>query len=427
MSLNKTEFSQCIWDFKFRKLFNEMGWTNDKTSQPIIVDGETFKLEAVAEKSGFKILVCSPNSEGVIPDYNTRKKIETKVTKLFQEHLIIFHDAKNSEQIWQLVVRQTGKPTKVTETRYNTNQDPELLFQRASGIFFELDEEENITIVDVTKRIAENFHQNADKVTAKFYIQFKKEHNSFSDFLTGIDDHIDEWNKTHPKQKQENLNKQWYVSLMLNRLMFCYFIQKKGFLDRNKNYLRDKLRLSQAKKGKDKFYSFYRHFLLELFHSGLGAPDHSDGLKAEIGKIPYLNGGLFDEHELEDKFKIFRLTMRRLNVFLISSINKNGISIRGRKRPEKILTRMSSVISLKNISTTAHKWARITRKKILPITSAKTVSCRFCSMKPIAIIPKPLLLILKSGKCLKTAAINIFTMPSNTALVKNCPKILKSV
>lgn len=279
-----------------------MGWTNDKTSQPIIVDGETYKLEAVAEKSGFKILVCSPNSEGVIPDYNTRKKIETKVTKLFQEHLIIFHDAKNSEQIWQLVVRQTGKTTKVTETRYNTNQDPELLFQRASGIFFELDEEENITIVDVTKRIAENFHQNADKVTKQFYERFKKEHGSFSDFLTGIDDHIDEWNKKHPKDKKENLSKQWYVSLMLNRLMFCYFIQKKGFLDRNKNYLRDKLKLSQTKKGKDKFYSFYRHFLLELFHSGLGAPDHSDGLKAEIGRIPYLNGGLFDEHELEKQF-----------------------------------------------------------------------------------------------------------------------------
>ena len=28
---------------------------------------------------------------------------------------------------------------------------------------------------------------------------------------------------------------------MLNRLMFCYFIQKKGFLDLNVNYLREKL------------------------------------------------------------------------------------------------------------------------------------------------------------------------------------------
>ncbi|NJL76948.1 MAG: hypothetical protein HC892_19920 [Saprospiraceae bacterium] len=86
-----------------------------------------------------------------MPDYSTRKKIETKVTKLFQEHLILFFDAKKTEQIWQLVVRQSGKPTKVTETRWHINQDAELLFQRAAGIFFELDEEDKITIVDVKK------------------------------------------------------------------------------------------------------------------------------------------------------------------------------------------------------------------------------------------------------------------------------------
>jgi TRAP-type C4-dicarboxylate transport system substrate-binding protein len=58
-------------------------------------------------------------------------------------------------------------------------QDPELLFQRAAGIFFELDEEEKITIVDVTKRVAENFHQNNEKVTKQFYDKFKKEHVAF--------------------------------------------------------------------------------------------------------------------------------------------------------------------------------------------------------------------------------------------------------
>lgn len=284
MSLTKKEFSSYIKQFQFREMFNDMGWNNDKTTQPIVVDTTTYIIQAVGEKSGFKTLVCQPQVDGSLPDSVTRKKIEHKVTKLFQEHLIIFHDAKKTEQVWQLVVRQTGKPTKVTETRYNINQDAELLFQRASGIFFELDEEENITIIDVTKKIAANFHQNNEKVTKQFYEKFKKEHTSFLNFITGIDD---------------KLNKDWYASLMLNRLMFCYFIQKKGFLDDNKDYLRIRLKTSQEKKGKDKFYSFYRNFLLSLFHQGLGAPNHSDELKKEIGKIPYLNGGLFDEHELE--------------------------------------------------------------------------------------------------------------------------------
>ncbi len=230
------------------------------------------------------MLLCQPLANGIIPDYNTRKKIETKVTKLFQEHLIIFFDSKKTEQIWQLVVRQSGKPTKLTETRWHINQDPELLYQRASGIFFELDEEEHITIVDVTKRIADNFQQNNERVTKQFYDKFKKEHTAFLSFIKGITNKADQ---------------EWYASLMMNRLMLCYFIQKKGFLDNNKNYLRDKLNACKAKKGKAKFYSFYRDFLLVLFHKGLNEPTQSPSTRIEIGTIPYLNGGLFDEHELE--------------------------------------------------------------------------------------------------------------------------------
>jgi hypothetical protein len=284
MALDKKDFSTYIKQFNFRELFNDMGWNNDKTTQPIVVDNETYTLQAVGEKSGFKIMLCNPQPNGLLPDYNTRKKIETKVTKLFQEHLIIFFDTKKTEQIWQLVVRQSGKPTKVTETRWHINQDPELLYQRAAGIFFELDEEEHITIIDVTKRIADNFHQNNERVTKQFYDKFKKEHGAFLQFIKGI---------------SEQANQEWYASLMLNRLMFCYFIQKKGFLDNNKNYLREKLLACKAKKGKVKFYSFYRDFLLMLFHKGLNEPTQSPDTKIEIGKIPYLNGGLFDEHELE--------------------------------------------------------------------------------------------------------------------------------
>jgi hypothetical protein len=287
MPLSKKEFASYIKQFNFKELFNDMGWNNDRTSQTISVDHQTYVLKGVAEKRGFKILLCDPLPDGNIPDYASRKKIENSITKLFQEHLIIFYNAKKEEQVWQLVVRQSGKPTKVTETRYHNKQDPELLFQRTSGIFFEIDEEENITIVDVTTRVSDNFHQNNEKVTKAFYEKFKIQHTSFLTFIKGIDDKI---------------NQDWYASLMLNRLMFCYFIQKKGFLDNNTNYLREKL-VECSEKSKVKFYSFYRDFLLVLFHKGLNEPDQQDIIKIEIGKIPYLNGGLFDEHELERTHK----------------------------------------------------------------------------------------------------------------------------
>lgn len=66
---------------------------------------------------------------------------------------------------------------------------------------------------------------------------------------------IKEENK--PKQVREV---QWYASLMLNRLMFCYFIHKKGFLDQNFNYLQNKLAQCSELSGNVNFYSFYRSF-----------------------------------------------------------------------------------------------------------------------------------------------------------------------
>ena len=215
-----------------------MGWNNDRTKQPVIVDDDSFNLTGIAEKSGFRIFICEHTSRNKLPDFAIRKKIEVKVTKLFQEHLIIFMDERRQEQIWQLAVRKAGSPIKISEIRYSIFQDPELLYQRASGLFFTLDEEEKVTIVDVTKRVADNFQQNNERVTKKFYESFKKEHTTFLKFIKGIDD---------------QLNMDWYASLMLNRLMFCYFIQKKGFLDKNKNYLQDKLKACKEKKAKTSF------------------------------------------------------------------------------------------------------------------------------------------------------------------------------
>jgi len=287
MSISKDVFSRYVRSFQLRELFNDMGWNNDRTRQPIIVNDQTYHLTGIAEKSGFRIFTCTPVDGVATPDRETRKKIERNVTKLFQEHLIIYYDSSKASQIWQLAVRKAGYPTKVSETTYLLTQDPELLYQRASGLFFTLDEEEKITIVDVTKRVSANFQQNNETVTKKFYESFKKEHTAFLKFIEGIGDKADV---------------DWYASLMLNRLMFCYFIQKQRFLDNNMDYLQDKLKECKAKKGKNKFYSFYRDFLLALFHKGLGAPEHGKQVELDLGRIPYLNGGLFDVHQIEKQY-----------------------------------------------------------------------------------------------------------------------------
>ena len=88
---------------------------------------------------------------------------------------------------------------------------------------------------------------------------------------------------------------------MLNRMMFIYFIQRRGFLASDPDYLKNRLAEVQRRFGGDRFHTFYREFLLRLFHKGLGLPLHSrsEDVVALVGDVPYLNGGLFDVHRLE--------------------------------------------------------------------------------------------------------------------------------
>jgi hypothetical protein len=125
-----------------------------------------------------------------------------------------------------------------------------------------------------------------ERVTKAFYRDFDTHRKAFLKFIDGIGEMAD---------------REWYASVMLNRLMFVYFIQCKGFLDGDYDYLRNRLDRCKKEQGKDKFYTFYRYFLLRLFHEGFGKrrKDRAPDLEKLIGNIPYLNGGLFDVHELE--------------------------------------------------------------------------------------------------------------------------------
>ena len=125
-----------------------------------------------------------------------------------------------------------------------------------------------------------------EKVTNRFFIRSSDELTTFQKFINGFTNQSD---------------RDWYASLMLNRLMFTYFIQKQGFLDGDEHYLRNRLKKVQEQDGPDRFMRFYSKFLRSLFHEGLGQPEgnRSDDLATLLGKVPYLNGGIFDPHTLE--------------------------------------------------------------------------------------------------------------------------------
>lgn len=283
MLINRENARRLLKNADLRCLFvEEMGWDHHHATLEVPLGNRTYTLTALAHKRGMVAFHCpSPAGERLF-DHAERRKIEQYVAKTVHEHLIIFTDAEGAHQVWQWVRREPGKPIACREHHYHRSQTGEALLQKLEAIAFSLDEEERIALPDVTGRVRAAF--DVERVTRRFYDEFRKQHAAFLKFIQGI-----------PTEE----DRAWYASVMLNRLMFLYFIQKKGFLDGDPDYLRNRLRHMQAKHGKDCFYSFYRHFLLRLFHEGLGKKERSPELEALIGRVPHLNGGIFDIHPLE--------------------------------------------------------------------------------------------------------------------------------
>lgn len=283
-TLDTANVRRHLKQFDLRRLFiEELGWDNHQSEVEVPLDDGTCVLHAIAEKRGMVAFEACVVPDGGVPDYATRRSIERSVAKVAHEHLIIYTDAAKTTQVWQWVKREPGRPASCKQHTFDKDQPGDALIQKLQLIAFSLEEEEDLTVVDVAGRVRKAF--DVDRVTKRFYDSFKKEHSSFLKLIKGI---------------AAEDEREWYASLMLNRLMFIYFIQRKGFLDGDPDYLRNRLRMMQERKKKDQFLTFYRHFLLRLFHEGLGQQEHTSELDELLGQVPYLDGGLFEVHKLEE-------------------------------------------------------------------------------------------------------------------------------
>ncbi|MDX2109647.1 MAG: DNA methyltransferase [Verrucomicrobiota bacterium] len=284
MSFDKAAARQRIQNFDFSGLFTqELGWDWHRAQLPITLGAQSISLQAVAQKRGFVVWHYAPAKGAAFPDSALRRRIEREVTKGSREHLIIYTDAAQSSQIWQWVRRELDKSLRVRDTVWYRGESEEPILQKLTRLFFSFGEEETLTLVDVSSRAAANVDE---RIVKRFYGEFREYHKDFLSFITGI-----------PNQGDH----EWYASLMLNRLMFLYFIQRKGFLAGDIDYLQNRLTKLQTAHGKDKFYTFYRFFLIKLFHGGLNTKqtERLPEMESLLGRVPYLNGGIFDEHILE--------------------------------------------------------------------------------------------------------------------------------
>lgn len=277
--MTSKQFQTYLQNADFNSLFRELGWDQYKNnSQQFEINGIKYTIQGVAQKKGFSVLSCSV---ATLPTASACKRLDSQLRKVANDYILIFQQQQTEHHLWAVPIKMNEK-RQLVFVEYSQSAQTDFLYQKIGGLTFGI--RETVHISDVKERIQKAFFVNSENITKAFYDSFRKEHKSFATHIQGL-------NEQHERD--------WYTSVMLNRLMLCYFIQKKGFLNLRTDYLQN--RLDNHLQNTQQRSSFYKDFLIDLFHEGLNSPNRTPAFKAKYGRIPYLNGGMFGEHEIERK------------------------------------------------------------------------------------------------------------------------------
>lgn len=119
-------------------------------------------------------------------------------------------------------------------------------------------------------------------LTRRFFAEFRRHHAELAAGLSGVP----------LGAEQDRLD---LALILLGRLLFLYFIQRKSWLAGDTAYLRH---LYDEALGHG--IPFFRRRLKPLFFGALNRPPQRRGVLAQqLGELPYLNGGLFERDALE--------------------------------------------------------------------------------------------------------------------------------
>ena len=284
---------RLLQEFKFGALFiEELGWSTPLSRKPSSVTAGNpsrgFQLTEIAQLAGFRVFEAVA-SGAEFPDAATQLALWKQVSAASHENILIVTDPNRTRALWYWVRREReGKKLVPRRHHYLKGQPGDLFLSKLAALFVdiaELDPDGNFSLSETASRVQKAL--DVESVTKAFYRDFQEEHEKLLDQIHGIPDARE---------------RRWYASVLLNRLMFVWFLQAKGFLDGgHREYLPERLAAAQ-KSGRNRFFS---HFLRDLFFEGFAKPSarRQPIGSVPLGDIPFLNGGLFLPLGIEERIE----------------------------------------------------------------------------------------------------------------------------
>ena len=145
---------------------------------------------------------------------------------------------------------------------------------------------------------------SVEKLSKAFFDEYLQHYNNFVNYLTNSNFKSSVFNGDDKAIRD-------FTKKLLGRIVFLYFVQKKGWLgattieykDGLNNFVMQYFKLSGGNE------AFYENFLKTLFFETLNEQREKDDFEMPNGKIlkiPYLNGGLFDKGKFDNGLLTFK-------------------------------------------------------------------------------------------------------------------------
>lgn len=155
----------------------------------------------------------------------------------------------------------------------------------------------SVYLEDVTEAFS------VERLNKEFFKEYKQQYSSFCEFLYNNKGNEEFFGKEFLFWQDKTLRD--YVKKMLGRITFIYFLQHKGWMNGNKQYMNDAFTKSSHKD------DYLDKFLEPLFFGVLNTrpkdrntlffeQDWNTELLEEWKNVPYLNGGLFERDKYDN-------------------------------------------------------------------------------------------------------------------------------
>ena len=263
-----------------------MSWTPKRQIQHVVDDPLLFATGG--GDSGFPPYLYPSRLGPPAPDGRTTRSSLVLLKELPEYALFMFSNREQTD--WHFVNAKFDEEHPEKRRLYRRiTIGPREKLRTASERIAMLDAESLDSPLEIQSRHDKAF--DVEAVANEFFKGYQSVFQRLQDDLT---------NRTNDQQWAHD-----YALQFLNRCMFLYFIQRKGWLDDDTDFLRtfwESYQTTDQPVG-----SFADHWLNVLFFEAFNNRFHGgyrhfpDTIRKALASAPYLNGGLFTENDLDNQ------------------------------------------------------------------------------------------------------------------------------